>query len=609
MAVKLEKLTIWNFRSIGNNPVEVELDDIVVLVGGNNFGKSTILRAYHAAVNSEKLVEDDFHNKITKDSSTLPTIELTLLCSDSDKPGKNFCETIDGDMKFVRVREQFIWEKPGEKPTRKGYRVDLDRYPTEKDDTPHVPWAADNASRKKRPKAHLIGTFDNPDDYSEAIKRILIDVLLEEEVRKFKPSSDVASFSTLSEQLNKLKTEFVTQSKTKLDEIAEEITKYAGKIVPKHRLSISLKDEEIDESKLKLFDAKELNVDFGQDGKMFPIANHGSGARRTLLWAVLKQIAELGYESSTKGKKYVSLGSLKSHLLLLDEPELSLHPSACREARNMLYDIAENHPNWQVMVTTHSPSFIDLTRDHTKIIRVEQEHENIKATTIFRPNDVHFTEDETESLKLLNMLNPDVMEFFFGGKVLLVEGDTEYSAFGKIIADAKASGDNTFDDLFILRCRGKVQVSTFMKILNHFKKEYFVLHDIDTYEIVKYRKKTEGQGNVKLQANIERNPAWTNNEKILKEMSEYSKVYSSVINFEAAYFDEIISGGKPANSIEKLKEAEYYDRVKDLLTGIITNNTALLPHGCVMCNTIEQMKAHFDAYAMQNPGVIPKIPT
>jgi len=35
---KLRKLTVQNFGCIGNTPVEVELDDIVVLVGPNNAG-------------------------------------------------------------------------------------------------------------------------------------------------------------------------------------------------------------------------------------------------------------------------------------------------------------------------------------------------------------------------------------------------------------------------------------------------------------------------------------------------------------------------------------------------------------------------------------------
>ncbi|WP_373273315.1 TOPRIM nucleotidyl transferase/hydrolase domain-containing protein, partial [Vibrio parahaemolyticus] len=76
----------------------------------------------------------------------------------------------------------------------------------------------------------------------------------------------------------------------------------------------------------------------------------------------------------------------------------------------------------------------------------------------------------------------------------LVEGDTEFSAFSKIISDDKNDNheNSIFNDLLVLRCNGKVQVSMFMKVLNHFKKDYFVLHDIDTKQIIKNRKFKEG---------------------------------------------------------------------------------------------------------------------
>jgi putative ATP-dependent endonuclease of OLD family len=47
---RLHKLIIKNFRCIGDKPVEIELDDIVVLVGPNNAGKSSILRAYEVVM-------------------------------------------------------------------------------------------------------------------------------------------------------------------------------------------------------------------------------------------------------------------------------------------------------------------------------------------------------------------------------------------------------------------------------------------------------------------------------------------------------------------------------------------------------------------------------
>ena len=45
----LVRMTVRNVGCIGNEGVTVELDDIVCLVGRNNSGKSTVLRAYELA--------------------------------------------------------------------------------------------------------------------------------------------------------------------------------------------------------------------------------------------------------------------------------------------------------------------------------------------------------------------------------------------------------------------------------------------------------------------------------------------------------------------------------------------------------------------------------
>lgn len=107
-----------------------------------------------------------------------------MICDGDDRPGMNFRDILEpslGQNSPVRVKERFIWSEPGKVPRRLGFRTDLGRYPnTDSDDAPYQPWATDNASRKKRPKAHLVGTFDNPDQQSDSIKNILVDVLLEQ---------------------------------------------------------------------------------------------------------------------------------------------------------------------------------------------------------------------------------------------------------------------------------------------------------------------------------------------------------------------------------------------------------------------------------------------
>jgi ABC-type multidrug transport system fused ATPase/permease subunit len=51
---KVKRLIVKNFRCIGDSPVEIDLDEIVVLVGANNAGKSTILRAYSQTVDRKE---------------------------------------------------------------------------------------------------------------------------------------------------------------------------------------------------------------------------------------------------------------------------------------------------------------------------------------------------------------------------------------------------------------------------------------------------------------------------------------------------------------------------------------------------------------------------
>jgi len=49
---KLVRISVRNIGCIGNDGVEIELDNVVCLVGKNNAGKSTILRAYELAKGS-----------------------------------------------------------------------------------------------------------------------------------------------------------------------------------------------------------------------------------------------------------------------------------------------------------------------------------------------------------------------------------------------------------------------------------------------------------------------------------------------------------------------------------------------------------------------------
>ncbi|EOV8962018.1 AAA family ATPase [Cronobacter turicensis] len=53
---KLLSLTIKNIGCIGEKPVKISLDKVVCLVGKNNSGKTTVLRAYELARGDEAFI-------------------------------------------------------------------------------------------------------------------------------------------------------------------------------------------------------------------------------------------------------------------------------------------------------------------------------------------------------------------------------------------------------------------------------------------------------------------------------------------------------------------------------------------------------------------------
>src|ERR1700733_5802060 len=85
-ASKVNPLFFKIFRCIGSEPVSIDLDDIVVLFGPNNAGKSTILRAYevvmsHGSAEGKLKIEDYPRENCTPDC--VPEIELQTYLSDN----------------------------------------------------------------------------------------------------------------------------------------------------------------------------------------------------------------------------------------------------------------------------------------------------------------------------------------------------------------------------------------------------------------------------------------------------------------------------------------------------------------------------------------------
>jgi putative ATP-dependent endonuclease of OLD family len=471
------------------------------------------------------------------------------------------------------VREKWIWKSAG-KPDRYGFNVEKNCWAS--DDKEKVPWGAPNVANSRRPQPHVVGAFDSPEAQAKQITDILL-AILNDRVKSFKLDDDEKSqYNQLLTEVKNIQTNIVTESEQQINKIQDELTSYIDKVFPGYEVNLDAKPEDDLEKTISFFKANPQLLMGPKDGYKSPADRQGSGVRRTLLWTALGII-----EENKKAKKD---DKDRPHVLLIDEPEICLHPNAVREACDLLYNLPINS-NWQVIAATHSPQFIDISRDNTTIVRVERdENGDIFGTTIFRPERAKLSKDDRENLKLLNIFDPYVAEFFFGGKTIVVEGDTEYTAFNYIIAQKPEK----YKDIHIIRARGKATIVSLIKILNQFGTSYAILHDSDT---PKATRKVKG-----IEQEIV-NSAWTMNKAILAETLKAQnnvRLVASVPNFEGAYYNEELKCEKPYVALERLRDNhDIFQKIEKLLDGLLEFDKEL-PENAVEWNDIEILKSRFD---------------
>ncbi|PEA06357.1 ATP-dependent endonuclease [Bacillus cereus] len=136
---------------------------------------------------------------------------------------------------------------------------------------------------------------------------------------------------------------------------------------------------------------------------------------------------------------------------------------------------------------------------------------------------------------MINFCNPYFNEFFFANKVILVEGETEYTIIKTVLEKNRFTSK---EGIHIINCFGKGNIVTISKILNHFKVNYSVIHDSDNPKALR-------------KSNYIKNGAWTNNYKINAELNigreKGLKVLSfvSIPNFEGEYLNGVKGSSKP----------------------------------------------------------------
>ncbi|MEC4090923.1 ATP-dependent nuclease [Pseudoalteromonas rubra] len=588
--MKLQKLTIRNFRGIGY--AEIDIENFTTLVGPNNIGKSTILNAIHLVLDNKKPKLEDWPGQKPSDETMEIVCEFGSL-EDWERRKPAISKLLYNDSLKVRVVAEWNAEKTD-------YSYEYSVYNTEN----QFPFTGENYTNAKK-DAVAKEVFDRLEittakaykERTAELEQYTLDnypehVIQSEDwhVKKFANSLQQAvphvmyvpaSFKIEDELKASNNSPFSFLFTNKLFPKVKDDETYKDYIVKADSLQKKLKGQAEDGAEIDgLGDALEqvsntLNQILDFDSKVrlavgdidveplfmkaatflvddeieTSLQYQGSGVQRALAFAMLESNAAV--ESEVAGEQ-------RSVIVLYEEPELYIHPHLMRRLKNTLQARSDS-PKWQVICSTHSPFLINLadTPESLKLLKRNAENERRVhqiSSDIFEQNGEY---NERTLLRATLDFHPTVCESLFAKRVVLVEGDTEIAVFSMIseLVDKFGIKGSHHKDTTVVSAGGKWTIPAIAKILNAMDIDFRVIHDIDR----------KGLSDDELEEKSAIHP-FKANEKI-RQVTGEEKVFPVDDTFEDVLWDQekgefAKASDKPFNSWVRVRN--YLDGTQDL---------------------------------------------
>ncbi len=466
------------------------------------------------------------------------------------------------DGECIKVR--WIWSKPGVKGQKQSYNPAAGCF----EDGGVGGW--DSLFQSRIPQPIRIRPTDPVDATQTKIVAMLKDYV------KSSLKADSSSTKAAYDQIELLAKKVLEESKTSFDDVAQRITANVSQVFPGTTIEVVPRSKDAIDEKLIAADSY---LRIGTQGhSTTPLLLQGTGLQRALLWSALSVMSE------APGKRKPKAAGDVQRILLIDEPEAFLHPPTVRNARESLYDFALNNTEWQVIATTHSPIFIDLSKNHTTIIRVDpnDSEQHFVSTDV-----ISFDEDERTHLKMVRACNPVVNEFFFYRSIVLVEGPTEHLV-------VKHVAEKLGLEVHVIDCMGKGNIPLFARVLNHFKIPYTAIHDSDTPKI-------------KRKGLMVASGTWSINKKIRDTAlhAGFGQVFTQFPHFEGHFLDEELTGGKVDRVLDVLSSTDTskYKKVFETYSRVLNGDSEVFTTTEEAFE--EQRKAYFiEKNLQENPNWI-----
>ena len=211
--------------------------------------------------------------------------------------------------------------------------------------------------------------------------------------------------------------------------------------------------------------------------------------------------------------------SREDNVILIDEPEISLHPDLQRKLFQLLVEYSKDK---QIIISTHSPYFVDweLLSHSSKIIRFKKDFDRIN---IFELKEE--TKEEIKSLlkdtnhpHILSLTSNDI--FFLNDNVILTEGQEDVVCYKKIFKKYNFVPNASF---FGWGAGGADKMMNVLDILNDlgYKKVFVILDNDKKENINDIKSKYKNYECYVIKANDVHNKNHSRNvEKLIKKIND-----------------------------------------------------------------------------------------
>jgi putative ATP-dependent endonuclease of OLD family len=493
----LKKIILTNYRGIYGS-ISVDCNLFNCIVGQNDAGKSTILKALDIFLNEVKPSSEDLHVLSAERSFS---IELLFDCQGKEYYlGEEILTTIENeelvniDNLLTLKKTWIVKEDAVSTPKTSIFR--------KKYDDPHDFILKTERQLMEQCKANNIGTIKgNGEDFNNVEKRAKLREHNQIHALPFTyeyeeiPSSGQTKIKAIGDAVKKVLPIFqYFKADTSLSDTDSTIQKYfkemAFKIIEERintdeieieigtqlkgvlgkitkKINDIVKTEEKVEPKIEFDWSKLISTSFTSitSGNSIPLTSRGDGFRRITMMSYFEYIAET---ERTDAAEEIIFG--------FEEPETFLHPSAQDSLFDKLFALTKN--GYQVLTSTHSPTIVGNTK-LDNIIHIS------------KPNNVYTVNQNAINHKDLAIdlgIKPDntFTPLFSTSRMLfLVEGIDDVNAMHHMATLYKQGGliNDTFNELNVniipIGGCGEVKHWVNLDLFTKLQKPFFIFLDSD----------------------------------------------------------------------------------------------------------------------------------